>query len=124
MYSQQLNELGKKHVRGFIGVFPLDKIPSHIGTPPKSFIVNTDTHNLPGRHWIAVSYEQGGIAHAFDPLGFFYPFPLIAQLHTNPYRRVFYNYTMYQKPWERTCGQHCLSFLISRSPRYKQKQSK
>ena len=121
MYSHQLEEMGKKYVRGFLGVFPLDKIPKHIGRPPKSLIINTDTHYLKGKHWIAISYEQGGIIYAFDPFGFFYPTSLISQLHSNPYCKVIYNYTMYQKPWEYNCGQRCLAFLISRSPKYKHK---
>jgi hypothetical protein len=119
MYSHQLNKLGKQHVYGFIGTFALDKLPKHIGSPPKSLIVNTDTQNLPGRHWIAVSYECGGIAYAFDPLGFYYPAALISYLHRNPYQKVHYNYIMYQKPWEHNCGQHCISFLQSRTLGYK-----
>ena len=116
MYDHELYSLGKKYVRGFIGVFALDRIPKHVGKPPKSFIVNTDTHQLPGRHWIAVSYERGGIVYAFDPLGVYYPHTLVHALHRGaPSRRVIYNYTMYQRPWERNCGQRCINFLISRS---------
>lgn len=121
MYSHQLEELGKRHVKGFMGVFPLDKFPKHIGISLKSFIINTDTHNLPGQHWLAVSYERPGIAYAFDPLGMYYPLPLVANLYRNPSNRVIFNRKMYQMPWERNCGLHCISFLKSRSPMYKQK---
>ena len=125
MYSSEVNSLGKRHVNGFLGVFPLDKIPKHIGKAPKSFIVNTDTHNLPGQHWLAVSYERGGIVRASDPLGFYYPPLLMHTLHkSSPNARILYNFKMYQKPWERNCGQHCLRFLYSRSPKQRYKQSR
>jgi len=116
MYSNQLDALGRNSVHGFIGVFPVDQLPKHIGEPPKSLIVNTDPQNLPGRHWIAVSYEQGA-TYAFDPVGFYYPQPLMDHLHSDPNRRVIYNYVTYQRPWERNCGEYCVSFLKSRSPK-------
>jgi hypothetical protein len=122
MYSNQVYQIGKRSINGFIGVYPLDRLPKYIGNSPKSFIVNTDTHNLPGKHWIAVSFERGGIVYVFDPFGCFYPQPLIAYLHRKPNRRVIYNRIMYQKPWERNCGQRCLAFLISRSPNHGYKQ--
>jgi hypothetical protein len=121
MYTNEIEDIGKKCIPGFIGAFPLDRMPSHIGSPPKSFIVNTDTNNLNGKHWLAVSYEQGGIVRAFDPLGFFYPQLLISKLHSHPNVRVHYNRTMIQNPFDQTCGLHCLIFLKSRTDAYKQR---
>ena len=66
----------KKHFNNFIGVFPLDKLPSKIYYGDK-LIVNTDTSNLPGEHWLAASYRKPGIIDAFDPLGLYYPTKLI-----------------------------------------------
>lgn len=111
MYTNQLEDLGKKYVKDFVGVFPLDKLPHHI-TPISRLIVNTDSHKLSGRHWIALSYENGGIVLAFDPFGWYYPPTLIARLHSNPsVQRVIYNTTMFQSPLEKTCGLHCIRFL-------------
>jgi hypothetical protein len=121
MYANEIGDYGKKHVPGFMGVFPLDRLPSHIGPPPKSFITNTDTSNLPGEHWLAVSYENGGIVRAFDPLGFFYPPLLVAKLHHFPNTRVIYNRKMIQNPFDTSCGLHCLIFLKNRAQDYKQK---
>ena len=67
MYTHELIKLGEKYVPHFLGVYPLDKLPSAIRAP-SNFIVNTHTHNLPGEHWLAVSYQKGGIVYAFDPL--------------------------------------------------------
>ena len=66
MYANEINDIAKNTIPGFLAVFTLDKMPLHIGQAPKSLIVNTDTSNLEGKHWIAISYEQGGIIHAFD----------------------------------------------------------
>lgn len=114
MYTDELQAYGKAFVPHFIGVYPLDKIPSHMCTPSR-LIVNTDTHNLKGQHWLAVSYAQGGIVYAFDPLGFFYPKLLIERLQRLPHSRIVYNYKAYQMPWENTCGQHCLNFLYKQA---------
>lgn len=111
MYTNELEYYGKRHVPHFIGVYALDKLPLHI-KPISRLIVNTDTHNLPGKHWIALSYEKHGIVYAFDPLGVYYPNLLIQYLHRLPHRRIIYNRTMYQRPWRKTCGQHCLQFLM------------
>lgn len=116
MYTEELEKLGRKHVTGFVGVYPLDKLPHAplLYPPPSRFIVNTDTSNLSGKHWIAVSYETGGIVYAFDPLGLCYP-PLLCAHLKRLGRRVIFNKTMYQNPMLPTCGQHCLLWLISRS---------
>jgi len=116
MYTNQLNKLGKEHIPGFLGAFPLDKLPSYTNTL-SSFIVNTDTHNLRGQHWIAVSYEKMGIVRAFDPLGVYYPQLLIEKLHQFPNRKVKYNRVMYQNPLTETCGLHCLKYLKYRADR-------
>ena len=106
--SQQLHAYGCKYIRNFVGVFPLDKLPRHV-CAPGSLIVNTDTHNLQGQHWIALHYGTL-VVYAFCPLGFYYPRILCEQLHKSG-KKVVYNRTMYQKPWETTCGLHCLAFL-------------
>jgi hypothetical protein len=115
MYTSELNKLGKQHIPGFIGAFPLDKLPLHICTPPSSYIVNTDTHNLSGHHWIAISYEKSGIVRAFDPLGIFYPQLLTEKLHKFPHKKIIYNRLMHQNPLLKTCGLHCLNYLKYRS---------
>jgi hypothetical protein len=122
MYANKISEIGRREIEGFIGVFPLDKIPEHVGTPPKSFIVNTDTSNLEGKHWLAVSYETGGIIRVFDPLGFYYPQLLISKLHNLPNYHIIYNRKMFQNPLESTCGPHCLLFLKSRVNEYKHRK--
>jgi hypothetical protein len=96
----------------FIGVFPLDKLPplSSI-VSGNSFIVNTQSSNLPGMHWLAVFVTQSQM-RVFDPLGASsYPNQLVDYLHRNNERRVFYNRRVIQDPRTSLCGQHCLRWL-------------
>lgn len=115
MYTDQLEKYAKQYkIKDFMGVFPLDKLPKHLHEPPARFIINTDTHNLPGKHWIAVSYENKGIVYAFDPLGLMYPLKLVNYL-TRYGSTTRFNRVMYQNPTKKTCGQHCLQWLKWRS---------
>ena len=73
------------------------------------FIVNTDTSNLPGQHWIAVYINQSEI-QVFDPLGFYYPALLVntlMRMNTN----VVFNRIRCQPPNTTICGQCCLLWL-------------
>ena len=105
MYSNELVKAAKQlKLENFIGVFPLNRLPTSLKpyAKPLCFIVNTDTMNLPGQHWIAVSYSKCGIAYAFDPLGMFYPHILTSYL-TKRARRVIFK--------------HCLHWLKSMNTR-------
>jgi hypothetical protein len=114
MYTHELLKLGNKYVPHFVGVFPLNKLPKSLRAP-SNFIVNTHTHNLPGEHWLAVSYQKGGILYAFDPFGVYYPSILKIYL-INIKRRigpVRYNKVCYQDVFEKSCGLYCLAWLIT-----------
>ena len=57
----------------FIGVYPRDRLPKTLDLcrrqrPPLTLIVNTDTCNLSGRHWVAAYIDQSGHAEYFDSL--------------------------------------------------------
>ena len=100
----------------FLGVFALNNLPS-VGVParPKEIkiIVNTDTDNLPGTHWIAVIRHCDGHAEIFDSFGL-YP-PARIQLWCNKYcTRWTYNTKMIQALDSTLCGAYCCLFLLSR----------
>ena len=115
MYSDEIAKMAKKHrIRGFKGVFSLDNLPHDLRgrtTPPYRFVVNTHTANLPGEHWLAVSYEKGGHIFVFDPMGIFYPPKLVKYLAKFKKKLVF-NKIPYQSPTSKQCGQWCLRWLI------------
>lgn len=110
MFSDELFRIGKSLFgNNFIGVFPLDMLP---GSLPKKcrFIVNTQTHNLAGEHWLAVS-KDGQSIKVYDPYGFYYPSLLVGYLHrmTN---KVTYNRNQYQHENSKLCGEHALLWLL------------
>ena len=112
MHTYELRRLGEKYIPNFVGVFALDQLPRRL-VAPSNFIVNTHTHNLPGQHWIAVSYKTGGIVYAFDPLGLYYPYLLRKYLSELPNRpKIHYNNVPYQSITERNCGQYCIAWLL------------
>ena len=45
-------------LQAFHGVFAMDKLPFAVPYYPFFMIVNTQSHNLPGEHWIAVFIEN------------------------------------------------------------------
>ena len=115
MDTLNLWSLADMCIPNFIGVYPLDKIPTYL-KPPSNFIVNTHTKNLPGEHWVAVSYQKDGRVYAFDSFGHYYPSMLKKRLlrlsRTAP---VWYNKIQYQESDENTCGHYCLAWLIDMS---------
>lgn len=119
MYTHELKRLGEKHVPNFVGVFPLDKLPKKLNMKKSvNLILNTHTHNLPGEHWLAVSYQANNrTLYAFDSYGYMYPQMLksylakvrkLARLPSN----VVYNKIQYQTFKEKTCGLYSIAWLI------------
>lgn len=55
----------------FIGVYPRDLLPTSSTLRycrPLTLIINTDTSNLDGRHWVAVYIDRSGYGEYFDSL--------------------------------------------------------
>ena len=46
-----------------------DDLPAHVGARPRTFIVNTDTCDLGGSHWVTFHFPLVGPAELFDSLG-------------------------------------------------------
>jgi hypothetical protein len=104
MDTQQLLHI-LKDCGDFIGVFSLDNLPTVMASNSK-FIVNTQTSNLPGEHWISVSGS-----HLFDPLGLHYPEALMKHMYKY-YNKLTFNRNMYQRPTSDLCGQFCCFSLL------------
>ena len=43
-----------------------DELPAHVGVRPRTFIVNTDTCDGGGSHWVAFHFPLVGPAEFFD----------------------------------------------------------
>lgn len=52
----------------FLDVFARNELPISIPFYPCSLIINTDTNNLPGKHWIAIYVTKNKEAEYFDSL--------------------------------------------------------
>lgn len=100
--DSQLEKIGKKLIgNGFGGVFPRDKMTFKYGP---FIIVNTDTSDLPGEHWVALVKDNGKI-YGYDSfgrkltsLGFSYSIK-DSELDAE------------QKIHQTNCGQRCLAWL-------------
>ena len=116
MNSNQLTTVATKLMgeRAFLGVFALERIPTNLYQHklPVHFIVNTQTSNLPGQHWLGVSILSNGQVYIFDPLGQSPPQALVRQLQRQRgVHRITYNKHQYQSFLSTQCGQHVLSYL-------------
>lgn len=97
----------------FVGVFPLNHLPVlHPSHPlPLGFIVNTDTANLPGTHWLAVIVLPNQRGEFFDSFG--QPPPPLIQLWLNKHclRGWIASKEFIQGPLSTLCGAYCILYL-------------
>lgn len=115
MNSTQLEKAGEK-IPNFIGVFSVDNIPKIKNKPPQKFIVNNQTSNLPGQHWIGVTILSGNVAYVYDPFGLPPPRMLVYNLQRNMgIKNVVYNKKQVQKLSEQICGPLVLQHLINKT---------
>ena len=102
----------------FAGVFASDTLPkSPSGNGSRGYIVNTDPHHRPGRHWIAL-WTEDETCQVMDSYGL----PLAS--HRTPHLQVWLrkhykiteaNTQSLQAYNSSTCGHYALKFLIDRS---------
>ena len=93
----------------FIGIFAKDKLPNLNFKRNFCLIMNLDTSNLPGTHWIAV-VGRGTEAYIFDPLGLAMPLFLINWI-SRYYDEWSINTRQVQSSFSNDCGYMCLHFL-------------
>ena len=102
----------------FAGVFAADTLPkTPVHTKPRGYIVNTDPHTQPGRHWIAL-WTDRDVCQVMDSYGL----PLAA--HNTPHLQTWLrrhwpvvetNTQSLQAVNSATCGHYALRFLVDRS---------
>lgn len=109
--ARPLNELDlykfTKNIPNFRGVFMLDQLPL-IPRRIEAAIVNLDTSDGPGTHWVAY-YKRNNQIEYFDSYGNLQPpREIINYLGEN----IKYNYYRYQNDNSVICGHLCLRFLF------------
>lgn len=100
----------------FCGIYSVDNLPLRIykSSLPAGYILNTDTANLPGKHWIAVTILTNGRGEVFDSFGLQPPQRLQLWLNKHCLRGWRVNSAHIQDPFSTHCGAYCLYFLYSR----------
>jgi hypothetical protein len=96
-----------KRYREFRGVYSMDKVPDYLLNG--GYVINTQSANLPGEHWLAV-HVTSDLIQVFDPLGMYYPSTLVTKLERMQ-QPVRYNDVMYQNPLTFLCGNYCVDWL-------------
>ena len=97
----------------FYDVIPIDTLPKFIPSLPFMMIVNMDTHNLPGTHWLAVYIDEHKRGEIFDSLALPTSLPLAKWMNqfTVSWRT---NSRRYQHPLSSHCGAFALYFVLTR----------
>ena len=102
--ENQLTKLLSKKLplsfRGIYSSYELVHSPRAMGwpvQPPHALIINTDSKNLPGKHWVAIYITENGQGEVMDT------------------HRWINNKYLIQPPKSDSCGQFCADYLIRRS---------
>lgn len=105
------NHYSKRH---FLGVFSRDSLPKKVDNYPCTLIINTDTKNLPGKHWIAIYISSFKEGEFFDSFGCEPPQDVALWMNkfTNKWKKL--NSVRLQNPLSTTCGKFVLLFVNER----------
>ena len=111
-----LKNLQRDKYSNFCGVFAGDQLPKKI-IYPCGFVVNTDTKNKKGEHWIAIYFRDKDNSIFFDPMGFspkYHKFLRYLKQHSKTYE---WNDQQIQGLLSINCGYFCVLFIqkISRN---------
>ena len=95
----------------FLGVYSLNALPDRLPRNcPITLIVNTDTSNLAGQHWIAIWISPNKIGEVFDSYGRLPPARV--QRWMNIQTRMWtFNRRLVQSYTSTKCGAFCLFYL-------------
>jgi hypothetical protein len=83
---------------------------------PAVFVVNTDTSNKPGSHWVCFYFPKSNYAEFFDSLGnspdyYWNSFKNFLIANSS---RYFYNTNRIQDYKSQLCGEYCIYYILER----------
>lgn len=90
-----------------VQVYPIDLLPNV--KRPGAYVVNTDEHDKPGKHWVAI-YVTRRRTEYFDSYGLPPQDKRLVEFMGDYY----YNTRMLQGPFSTFCGHYCIYFLSKR----------
>ena len=97
----------------FKDVLPKDKLPKKISQFPSAYILNTDSSDQRGKHWVVCDFESPYYAEFFDSYGN-HPKDLAVEFVTflNQNAKVWkFNRRTLQGQCSSVCGQYCIYYL-------------
>ena len=118
--NQLANYLSKRLPHTFRGVYSCNELsvsPKALGwpnQPPHALIINTDTSNLPGQHWIAIYVTADNRGEVMDSYGLLPPTTVQRWLNRHT-RQWIANNRLIQPPNSDSCGQFCADYLVQRA---------
>ena len=102
-----------KTLKAFGGIYAMDQLPKSIPHYPFMAVINTQSHNLPGEHWIAIYINENRRGEVFDSLAI--PPSLFLSRwmnrHTRSWRK---NSRRVQNPFSFSCGAFVLFYILQR----------
>jgi len=108
LYFEKVPQL----INHFLGVFPIDKLPSKI-LKKQFFVANLDPSYKEGSHWICFIRLQGTDCEIFDSLGVKIE-TILPYVSFNQKLTFIYNSTPVQSQISKLCGKFVVTFLIER----------
>lgn len=93
------------------GVFASNELPKHTKfMKPAFFVVNIDTSDKPGSHWIAMFFSKENKAEYFDSYGL-PPRPVFTKYLKKNSNNFTYNKKRIQGDFSTNCGNYCCVYL-------------
>ena len=119
MDTTELFRLLAKRCQGLlVGIFPADKLPRRLPAKrPLLFVCNTDPHNKPGEHWIAMYLDKEGNREFFDSFGRS-PLPLFHDFMDKHCIKWTFNAEQLQSVISRFCGHYCVFYCLFKKLHY------
>ena len=94
----------------FMGCFASNQLPSFPSSFPKSMIINTDTANSSGEHWVALVLKKKSCFY-FDSFGLPILNDNILNFVSEIYNKVSYTDVCIQNVFSDYCGKFCIAFI-------------
>lgn len=98
----------------FRGVFAADQLPKFVTTFPSLYVVNTDTSNGAGQHWVVLYFSRNNNTEMFDSYGNppdMFRFNDFVERNS---KTVTFNSLHLQGNRSITCGGFCVYFALNR----------
>ena len=110
MLSNEINKFlaNEKH---FMGCYPCDSLPPFPKQFPRSLIVNTDSVQRPGDHWVGLVFTEEKCFY-FDSFGVGILEVDIWRYVNNRYETFIHSVAEIQSIESEKCGEFCIGFVL------------